>query len=679
MKAMGLDTVRVAEIWPGWEVLEPEPGVYAFEELDAYVDCAHAHGLSVIMGIGINNPPFWVFSDIEDVRCIGNGGFVAKRRVQSANHDNPEYRKVMQRFIKTHVRHYADHPAVVAWQLGNEIRYGVDIPENPCTHARFRDWLAKQYGEDLDRLNREWAVHYRNWQEIYPYKSDLGAPTEGLTPLALATRKFLGWSLEELIEWGSEIVKRHSQHPVFHNSHNISANPASHWRLAAPCDLVVQDIYPTTSSEPQIYNTFLLDSAVSVGRHLEKDLWIGETSIGQYGTYSRNSSDQRQIEALVMEMLGCGIKGLLYFRHKPPKYEQPHKFTGSQAALRRDGSALPYVKTPEHISEMATHLEHVVGAARPVAPEIAIYYPEESLLLSKDVGYDALQRDTVFGTSTLFNRNGLPVDILPTDQLLKRDVSAYKMIYLPVTYLLPTAVGVVLENYVAQGGTLVSECRLGYVDELGWLFENQPGAGLHEVFGVKEDLFFHVADIKATIALGDSKLEAVFPRLCQTLRLDGATACGWNEKQESIAAVNSYGDGTAVYLGVAPSLLYPMGKSKYDSSGPGVTGDVESRPTVLQLIAGLAGQAGVETPLRVQASNRDISMRFMETNDSVVAMLCNHGLPAKLSLPSGARTIARGSNGELNFEERTGTLEMDQWDWCMVRRCVDSVDENERN
>ena len=437
MRRMGLTTVRVAEVWPGWEVLEPEPGRFTFGALDAYVDLAVAEGLDVVMGIGINNPPFWVFHDLDDVRCIDVSGRVAVRRIQSANHDHPGFREMMARFIETHVKHYAGRPGVVAWQFGNEMRYGVSIADNTCTRVRFRQWLRQQFDDDLDRLNATWAVCYRGWDEVFPCRSAEGAPTSGLSPLAIATRRFQAWSLEELMRWGAKIVRRHSGLPLFHNNFGVSANNGSHWRIAEAGDLVVQDIYPLMADDPQVYSAFLLDCGVSIARSQGKDLWIGETSVGQYGTFRRNRVPQALIEALVMEMLGCGVKGLLYFRHKPPRFEQPHKFTGSQAVLRRDGSATDYVKTPRHVSEVMERLGERILRCRPAAAQVGVYYPEESCRFAAEAGYDDLQRQACFGASGLWNRLGHPVHVMPTAELLTEDLSACRLIYLPVSYLLP--------------------------------------------------------------------------------------------------------------------------------------------------------------------------------------------------------------------------------------------------
>ena len=664
MRHMGLNTVRVAEIWPGWEVLEREPGRFAFEELDDYVRKAHAAGLGVAMGIGINNPPFWVFEDFRDVRCVDVSGKVVARRVQAANHDHVEYRHAMARFIEAHVKHYANMPGIVAWQFGNEMRYNVDIADNECSRVRFRHWLHEQFHGDLLALNRAWGVHYRTWEEIFPYQCRVGAPTQGLSPLAIASRRYQAWSIEELLHWGAALVKKHSALPVFHNSHGHSGHNGSHWRLAEAGDIVVQDIYPTQSGNPQVCNAFLLDCATSIARSQKKPLWIGETSVGQYGTFKRDRPPQELIEALVVEMLGCGIDGLLYFRHKPPKYEQPHKFTGSQTVLRRDGSATEYIRTPQHVAEVVERLGERLRRARPVSPEVAVYYPEESLLFAKDAGYDPIQSDAAYGASALWNRLGVPVHILPTAELLREDLSAFKLIYLPVSYLLPAAVGARLAEYVRAGGTLLSEARPGYVDELGWLYERQPGAGLAEVFGGREDLFWNADKVEVALAEG-AECSATFPQICQTFRPESGQPIAWNDRREVVGLRNAFGRGTAVLLGFAPSLLFPVGGGKYQGGGA-VGQEGPGHAAALRFIGALAATAAVRPPAPLDLAGKRLSVRYCASGEEMLVFLCNHGDAVDLPLPSGASVIARSGKQEVCFETTTGAVSLPRYGWAIV-------------
>ncbi|MBC8006258.1 MAG: beta-galactosidase, partial [Verrucomicrobia bacterium] len=215
MLDLGMNAVRVAEIWPGWSVIEHAPGKYDYELLDDYVEKAVKNGLKVCMGVGINDTPFWLYSKYNDLRCLSWDSKKAVRRVQSACIDHNEYREHMGAFIEDITKHYSGVEGIFSWQLGNEIRYGVDICDCSSTRARFREWLRVKYKSDLKMLNNEWGVYYHDWNEIYPYKSFDGPPTEGIPTHYLNTLEFKNWSLEELLNWGTGIMKQHTALPIF--------------------------------------------------------------------------------------------------------------------------------------------------------------------------------------------------------------------------------------------------------------------------------------------------------------------------------------------------------------------------------------------------------------------------------------------------------------------------------
>jgi beta-galactosidase GanA len=667
MRELGLNAVRVAEIWPGWDVLEPARGDFDFGDLDAFVQEASRAGLRVVMGVGINSPPDWVFNEIEDVRCVDASGALAGRRVQSANHDNPEYRAAMGAFIATLAARYAPNPAVMAWQMGNEVRYGVRHPDNPCTRARFREWLQARFGGDLDALNRAWATRYASWPCIYPYLSGAGAPTEGLTPLLLATKAFLRWSLEELVAWGTSIVREHSDKPVFHNNHGVSGEAYNHWRMAASGDWAVQDIYPTMGGNGREALTHALDLGTSVAAALAKPYVIGETGIAQYGTYRRNRPEPQWCECLVMEMLATGARGVLYFRHRAPKHEQPHKFTGSQAVFRRDGTPTAYARTIRRVTEFVGRHGARLRTARPVEPTVVAYYPEESLGLSGEAGFADVQHAAASGASALWNRAGVPLRLMDTERLLGAPLERYAVVYLPMCYLLPAEVGSRLAAYVKSGGTLIAECRPGYVDALGWVYADQPGAGLHEVFGAREDLFWETSEQDISIECDGWAIRAKFPSVAQNYRTDAGEAVARNERGEIVAVRNRYGRGTAWLFGFAPSLAFASGGGKYQEGVGRGAGAAQTSRAAVELVGRLARAAGVERPLAWSSADGELNVRYLREEDGrVIGFFANHGEETTVVLPPGATAFAVGTEDGMDDRPRRGEVRLPRHAWAFV-------------
>lgn len=85
---------------------------------------------------------------------------------------------ITHRFIRDFVQglwreaaHYAKHPAIVGWQIDNEINCEVDEFYSEADSVAFREFLRKQYGT-LEKLNEAWGTTFWNqtytaWDQIY--------------------------------------------------------------------------------------------------------------------------------------------------------------------------------------------------------------------------------------------------------------------------------------------------------------------------------------------------------------------------------------------------------------------------------------------------------------------------------------------------------------------------------
>ena len=662
MKAYGVRIVRTNEIWPGWSAAERQEGVFSWEELDDYVEKAESHGLQVCMGIGINDTPGWLYRKYPELRFQNWDGSVSGRRVQSADFLHEGYRRYMERFILETVRRYEKRDSVVCWQFGNEIRYNVAFCDSQGTRQAFRRWLRNRYGNDIRRLNQEWGCFYSDFEEIYPYKSREGEPTEGNSAHCICTMEFQDQSIAELIQWGVALVKSQSKKPVFHN--NFGTPEHNHWAMARPCDLACIDIYAPTYQKPGYYNGMLIDAAASIARQQQKEWWVGETSIGQYGTYNRDRADQRLIETCIMEQIGAGCKAVFYFRHKAPKWEQPHKYTGSQTVYRRDETPMEYIRTCLHIQEFVGKFEQELLTARTPAPEVGVYYPRLNIRFGAEAGYKNLAWESAGGARAVWASMGIPAELLPDEAMDPEYLKRFSVIHVPCSYLLPEETGRALEAYVREGGNLIVEARAGYVDEHGHLYSIQPGAGLDQVCGVREDLCFETrGEAVYADAAGEQRV-CQAPGVMQTLRLFGAEPVLYDGEGKVTGAVCRYGRGRSLYLGFVPSLAFSIGSGKYDPAPkkPSVESDGDERRAVQKLFGRIAGELGIRRPVPWEGGSPDTSVRYMNWGEEPVLFFMNYGTePEEFCFPEQVRVWQ-------NQEERTDSqMTLPPYGWAMVR------------
>lgn len=626
MCGLGINYVRTAEIWPGWSVIERQEGQYDFEELDEFVRLAGENGLKICMGIGINDTPFWLYYKYPDLKMRDTDGKASKRRVQSACFDHMEYRTHMEAFIAEIVTHYDRNPAVCSFQIGNEMRYNVPVCDCDSTRKRFREWLKARYHDNLEDLNAQWGVYYNSFEEIYPYNSGEGAPTKGITPHYLMSRAYQNWSIEELVESSVKIVKEYSPKPVFHNSYGTPNMMGSHYRIAKPCDLAVIDIYSSTYQEPGYYQNLILDYSRTIAGIQNKDLWIGETPAGQYGTYSRIPVDYKMMELCVMDLISAGAKAIFYFRHKAPKYEQPHKFTGSQTFFRVDESELVYSEIPKKVERLMSRYENRILSAVPGKASVLLYYPTENIWLGKEAGYEKESILAIHGTKAILSSAGYMADVMDEEMMLNQNLNAYQVIVIPMTYLISRKLGNRLGEFVKNGGTLICEGRPAYVDELGWLYEIQPGAGLDRVFGAREDLYFNTpADFPVKIKAGKNGLSGYGTYLKQTYRLEGGEALMEDEEGNVCGVSHDFGQGRAYLIGTVPGLFFSMGAGKYDKM-PDPEKEIEAserRSAYISLYQELIRGAGVNPAVEISKNSNNLSIRTLENETEEVVFVSN--------------------------------------------------------
>ena len=191
----------------------------------------------------------------------------------------------------------------------------------------------------------------------------------------------------------------------------------------------------------------------------------------------------------------------------------------------------------------------------------------------------------------MFWEENIPVDIIHEEQMW--DLSRYKMIVLPSAFAISPNLAKRLEQYVAQGGMLISDPYFGMFDECFRLSYEVPAHGFDKVFGCRQDDMGVRGGVTLTSAADASK----------TYRLDGnyhtesyrdITGEVLYTYENGMPAVigNRYGRGYAVMSGVNLGLPY--------SNRTLIADDIISRdkanasPAAKAIIMALCEQAGVK-------------------------------------------------------------------------------------
>ena len=139
----GFSVIRVGEsVWTTWE---PEDGRFDLDWLQPVLDGAQQRGIGVILGTPTYAAPPWLARKYPEIAGEPSSGQpMPWGGRQEIDYTHPAFKFYAERIIRKIVSRYADHPAVIGYQVDNEP--GMLLFHNRGVFQRFVDDLRHRYG-----------------------------------------------------------------------------------------------------------------------------------------------------------------------------------------------------------------------------------------------------------------------------------------------------------------------------------------------------------------------------------------------------------------------------------------------------------------------------------------------------------------------------------------------------
>ena len=140
------------------------------------MDKMNGAGIKVILDVAVRPAPLWLhhkYPSIDVVDANGNRQYPNHRYMDDVG--DPHYQQEALRFADALARHYAKHPALLAFGLDNESGDG-PISYSATVKARFIAWLKAKYG-NVENLNKAWAG--QRWSRRIGDFDEVGLPLSG--------------------------------------------------------------------------------------------------------------------------------------------------------------------------------------------------------------------------------------------------------------------------------------------------------------------------------------------------------------------------------------------------------------------------------------------------------------------------------------------------------------------
>ncbi len=173
MKAAGFNVVRMGHL--AWDSYEPSEGTFDFEWFDKVMDMMNEAGIKVILDIAIRPAPIWLHYKYPSISITDeNGNVLYPNHRYMEDIGDPNYQKYALRFTDVMTKHYAEHPALLAFGIDNESGDG-RISYSETARQRFIAWSKNKYS-NIDNLNKAWAT--QRWSRRLNQWDEIGFPPD---------------------------------------------------------------------------------------------------------------------------------------------------------------------------------------------------------------------------------------------------------------------------------------------------------------------------------------------------------------------------------------------------------------------------------------------------------------------------------------------------------------------
>ena len=482
MKEAGINSATVGIFC--WSLIEPEEGIYDFSFLDRILDKMHENGIKAVLATPSGARPPWMAQKYPEVLRVEETGIRNEFGVRH-NHclTSPVYREKVRNINRLLAERYKDHPALMMWHISNE--YSGECHCDLCQKA-FREWLKKEYNNDLGELNFKWwngfwSHRVTDWEQI---SSPKFRGENHVSALKLCWNRFVSDSHISFFE--NEIAPLRELTPNIPITTNFMGfyNGIDYQKLAKKLDIVSYDSYPPFDIEDPAEVakewTFVYDTYRSMGGGKPFFLMESSPSLVNWRDINRLHPPGRHSQKSLLSV-AYGADSVQYFQWRKSRggHEKFH------------GAVIDHIGTNEtrvfkEVAKLGEELKKLGGVTGGTSEsKVAVICDwENSWAVTHFHGYNNLRRD-YFEECEKWHRpfaiRGIPCDTISQDD----DFSDYDLVIAPFLYMLGDGTAEKIEKYIEDGGSFVATYLFGVADRNDMAFYGGlPTGNLRKAFGI---------------------------------------------------------------------------------------------------------------------------------------------------------------------------------------------------
>lgn len=483
MLAVGIRVIRIAEF--AWNKFEPREGEYHFDFFDEFLALADEKGMSVIFCTPTATPPAWLSAKYPEIlNSDKEGNLIQHGSRRHYNYNSPVYRDFVVKLVEQLGAHYGRCPAIIGWQLDNELNCETDQFYSESDAKAFRKFLQDKYGK-LDVLNDAWGTVF--WNQTYTDWEEVDVPrrtnNDAVNPhRVLDYIRFVSDSTCSFAKLQADILKKYIKKEDFITTNGIFNRVDYQRMLRESLSFITYDSYPdfaygldTFDAKDSFRDRWWSKNLTEV-RAISSVFGIMEQQSGANGWNNRLEAPAPkpgQLTLWTMQSIAHGADFISYFRWRTSIMGTEIYWHGILDYSGRENRRLREVAS---VHKKLEKLQQIAGAE--YAAKVGILKDYDN---KWDMDYDnwhkrveSFSQDSLF---LAFQQLHTPFNYIYFNESLNREeLKKYDVLFYPHATILTRERAALLEEYVAQGGKLVMGCRTGYKDLTGkCVMERLPG------------------------------------------------------------------------------------------------------------------------------------------------------------------------------------------------------------